>query len=63
MPPSWFTKTYLIQYADEVLDPNMTINEMRCECELRVAELTEEKMIIVRKESIEVDPNPAAVSS
>ena len=65
MPPNWFTKPYLIQYADEVfdleLDPKMTIKEMRCECELRIEELTKEELVIVRKVSIEVDPNPAAV--
>jgi hypothetical protein len=34
---------------------------MRFKLDRRIEELTEAKMIIVRKESIEVDPNPAAV--
>ena len=65
MPSSDYNKALLIRYADDVLklrlDMKMTVPEMLYKLERRVEELTEEKMIIVRKESIEVDPNPAAV--
>jgi len=65
MPSSSYTKALLIRYANDAfkiqLDMKMTIPEIRYKLERRIEELTEEKMVIVKKESIEVDPNPAAV--
>lgn len=37
--------------------------EIRYKLERRIEKLTEEKLVIVRKESIEVDPNPTAVKA
>ena len=64
-PPSSYKKELLIWYADErlylILDPKMDLKEIRYHIDRRVEELAKEEMVIVRKESIEVDPNPAAV--
>ena len=67
MPSSSYTKNLIIRYANEVLDlildPRMTIPKMRYKIERRVEELTKEEMVIVKKEAIEVDSNPAAVKA
>ena len=67
MPPSYFTKEYIIAYADLELDleldPNMNVKEMRAECFLRVRELREEILKVVKVEEAEVDPNQAAVKN
>ena len=66
MPPSWFLKPYLIDYADQVLDltvhPSLSIPEIKAECLLRIKELT----VYVRVETEieqEVDPNQPAVKN
>ena len=67
MPPSYFPKAYIIAYADLELDleldPKMNINEMKAECFLRVRELTEEKLKVVKEEDVDVDPNQQAVKN
>jgi len=66
MPPSWLTKDYLIDYAEQVLDleldPRATINDMRAECLLRVKELTVTVKVKIENDQ-EVDPSQAAVKN
>ena len=65
MPPSWFPKNYIVDYADQfldlVLDPRTTVGQMRAECFLRVTELSKVKMVVTKE--AEVDPNQAAVKN
>lgn len=67
MPPSWFSKGYLIDYAYQVLDlelhPKGTIPEMRAECQMRVKELTVTVRVKIREDEVETDPNQAAVQN
>jgi len=67
MPPSWFPKDYIVDYAEQflnlVLDPRTTANQMRAECFLRVKELSKVTMVVAKTEEIEVDPNQAAVKN
>jgi hypothetical protein len=67
MPPSNYTKAFLVRYANDILklklNMKMTIPEIRYKLDRRVEELAKEEMVIVRKESIEVDPSPAAVKN
>lgn len=66
MPPSWLTKQYIIDYADQVLDltldPGANINEMRAECLLRIKELTVTVKVKIVTEQ-EVDPSAQAVKN
>ena len=67
MPPTWLPKDYLIDYADQELDlilyPKMSIRAMRSECLLQVRALRAEKMVAIKNEETEVDPNQAAVKA
>jgi hypothetical protein len=67
MPPSWFPKDYLVDYADQFLDLELymssTAKEMRAECFLRVQELSKEKFVKVKTEEAQVDPNLKAVEN
>jgi len=67
MPPSNYTKAFLVRYANDILklklNMKMTIPEIRYKLDRRIEELAKEEMVIVRKESIEVDPSPAAVKN
>jgi hypothetical protein len=67
MPPAWFPKAYIIDYADQILDltlwPNMTVKEMRAECFLRIKELNTEELVVTKREEVEVDPNAQAVKN
>jgi hypothetical protein len=66
MPPTWFPKQYLVDYADQVLDleldPRATAAEMRAECLLRVKELTVTVRVRIEAEQ-EVDPSATAVKN
>ena len=67
MPPSWFSKFYIVIYANEVLDleldPRLTRNDMRAECQFRVNAMAKEEMVVTKKEVAEVGANQAAVKN
>ena len=66
MPPTWFPKPYIVDYADQVLDleldPRATVAEMRAECLLQVKELTVTVRVRIEAEQ-EVDPSSTAVKN